>query len=218
MIIAIDGPAGAGKSTIATAVARTLGFQLIDTGAMFRTVAVKAEELGIDLEDGSQVAKLASELEFSFELEEAGNVVFCNGERMGDTIRTPDASRHASIVSAHPQVRQVLLNLQRAAGKRAPSVIEGRDIGTVVFPDAEVKIFLTANPNVRAQRRVEQLRFAGEDSEFEEVLDEIVKRDERDTTRQVAPLVKADDAIEVDSSTQSVEEIVARVVAQIKSP
>jgi cytidylate kinase len=212
MIVAIDGPAGAGKSTIATEVAKRLGFQLIDTGAIYRTVALKAREREVPLEDGETLAEVAEELDFGFELRGDRNVIFCNGEELGGEIRTPENSRAASIVSAHPEVREALLGIQRALGRSRDSVLEGRDIGTVVFPDAEVKVFLTASPKVRARRRVEQLEDAGRPADYESILREIRERDERDSTRAVAPLIPADDAVEIDSTEHTIDEVVTRVI------
>jgi len=212
VIVAIDGPAGAGKSTIATEVAKHLGYQLIDTGAMYRTLAKRAMDLDIDLKDASSVAHLASTLNFKFELHNGENTVSCNGEELGKEIRTAKVSDASSIVSAFAEVRLALLELQREIGQNGDTVLEGRDIGTVVFPKAEVKIFLTASAEARAKRRVAQMRRGGEDSEFETVLSEIVKRDKRDRTRTMSPLIKADDAVEVDSTEYEVKEVVDLVL------
>lgn len=215
MIVAIDGPAGAGKSTIATRVAEELGFQLIDTGAIYRTVAWKAAASDLDLEDGKAVADLARDLEFTFELVDGDNVVFCNGEAIGDEIRAPEVSYGASIVSAHPEVRAALLDIQRDLGRARSSVLEGRDIGTVVFPDADVKVFLTATPQERARRRVEQMLEKGDEADYEEVLAEIEARDERDANRDAAPLKQADDAVAIDSTRFDIEEVVAQILAVV---
>ncbi len=216
MIVAIDGPAGAGKSTIATQVARHLGYQLIDTGAMYRTVAKRAIDLHVELSDASAIAQLASTLHFAFEIKDGVNVVNCNGQILGPEIRSPEVSNVSSIISAFAEVRQVLIELQRTIGKNGNVVLEGRDIGTVVFPNADVKVFLTATPEARAGRRMEQMRLSGEDSEFEIVLDDIVKRDKRDRTRTRSPLVMADDALKVDSTEHKIDEVVKLILKEVE--
>lgn len=215
MIVAIDGPAGAGKSTIATRVAEELDFQLIDTGAIYRTVAWKAEERSIDLDDGAAVASLARGLEFRFDLVDGENVLFCNDEAVGAEIRTPDVSYAASIVSAHPEVREALLDIQRELGRVRSSVLEGRDIGTVVFPNAEVKVFLTATAEERARRRVEQMEESGKSADYDDVLDDIVARDERDSNRAAAPLKQAEDAHAIDSTRFTIDEVVDQILALV---
>ena len=211
MIIAIDGPAGAGKSTVARELAKRQGFQLVDTGAMYRCVAYEALKAGLELEDAEAVAAIAGELRFEFRFVDEENVTFCNGEAVHLEIRSAEVSRAASITSAHPEVREVLVKQQRKVGRDRSSVLEGRDIGTVVFPDAELKVFITASPEVRAQRRLEQMAEQGEEANYEEVLSEIVARDKRDSERDVAPLRKAADAVAIDSSNRSVEDILAEL-------
>lgn len=213
MIIALDGPAGAGKSTIARHVASALGFQLIDTGAIYRTVALRALEANLSLDDAERCAELARELDFSFKIQGDRNVIFCGGEPVGDEIRTSEMSLAASTVSAHPQVRAALLDQQRKLGAARDSVLEGRDIGTVVFPDADLKIFLTASAEERASRRVSQLAEQGVTEDYEEVLRTIKERDHRDMTRPVAPLVAARDAVSLDTTGLEIDAIVARIVA-----
>lgn len=215
-IVAIDGPAGAGKSTIASRVAEELGFQLVDTGAIYRTVAFKALQLDIDLEDGHSLAQLAADLEFEFRFVDGKNHVVCNGEGLGEEIRTAEVSRAASFVSAHAEVREALLNIQRSLGRGSSSVFEGRDIGTVVFPNADVKVFLTASAEERARRRVEQIEEKGRDADYEETLREISERDERDTQRAAAPLVQADDAVAIDSTSKSIDEVVDEIVTLVQ--
>ncbi len=212
MIVAIDGPAGAGKSTIASRVARRLGYQLIDTGALYRAVAHEASRRGVDTDDPEAVAGVADRLEFRFETTDEANVLYCDGEAMGDEIRTAEVSWLTSVVSSYPEVREALLDVQRDLGRAESSVLEGRDIGTVVFPDAEVKIFLTASAEERARRRCEQLEDKGEPADFEATLREIRERDERDRNRDVAPLTMADDAIEVDTTEMNPEEVVGAVL------
>jgi CMP/dCMP kinase len=217
MIIAIDGPAGAGKSTVSRALAERLGFQLVDTGAMYRTVAYEAMRHGVDLHDADAVATVARALNFEFRFVDGENVTYVDGHALGNEIRTAEVSRNASIVSAHPAVRDALLELQRDVGRRRPSVLEGRDIGTVVFPDAELKVYITASPEVRAHRRVEQMKEQGQHADYDEVLKEIVERDRRDTCRDVAPLRQADDALGIDSTGVDVETIVEDLIAEARA-
>lgn len=213
MIVAIDGPAGAGKSTIARRVAQRLDFQLIDTGAIYRTVAWRAIEAQLDLDDAAAIAEMAASLRFDFKRDEGGeNTLICDGRAMGNEIRTPEISLASSQVSSHPELRQALLQIQRDLGERASSVLEGRDIGTVVFPGAEVKIFLTASNEIRAQRRVDQMRERGESAELAKVLAEIVERDRRDSERATAPLKRADDAVDLDTSALDIDQVVARIL------
>lgn len=213
MIIAIDGPAGAGKSTIAAEVARRLGFRLIDTGAIYRTVAWLAREQGVPLDDGPALAALAGSVDLEFRLEDGGTALYRDGVRVGDEIRTPENGQAASKVSALPEVRAALLEIQREMGRAHSSVLEGRDIGTVVFPDADVKIFLSASPSERARRRVEQLREKGVAADYDAILREIEERDHRDSTRAIAPLVPAPDAIEIDATAIDIEGVVRAVLA-----
>lgn len=216
MIVAIDGPAGAGKSTVASQLALRMGFQLVNTGAMYRTVAYEALQADIDLEDSEKVAEIAGGLEFEFRFVDGENVTFCQGRALRNEIRTAEVSRAASIISAHPEVRDVLVEQQRRVGRERPSVLEGRDIGTVVFPDADLKVFITASAAVRAERRVEQMGEQGEEADFDEVLREIVERDKRDTEREVAPLKQAEGALAIDSSNRSVDDILEEIEAIIE--
>ena len=212
MIIAIDGPAGAGKSTIARQVAEALDFQLIDTGALYRAVTYKALEEGCDLDEPAEVAAVAASLDFDFRREDGDNVLYCDGEPLRQEIRTPKVSRASSQISGYPAVRKALLGIQRDLGRSEASVLEGRDIGTVVFPKADIKIFLTASKEVRAHRRLEQMKEQGMEADLDEVLEEIVERDKRDTERDVAPLKKADDAVEVDTTGLEIDEVVERIL------
>lgn len=218
MIVAIDGPAGAGKSTIAHRVAGALGFQLIDTGAIYRTVAWRALKASKDLSDSAAVAQLAAGLRFDFQLGPDGeNIVLCDERPMGDEIRTPEISLASSKISGFPAVRAALLQIQRDLGERASSVLEGRDIGTVVFPNAEVKIFLTASDKIRAERRLAQMQKRGEDSTYEAVLKEIVERDRRDSERDVAPLKRAPDAHHLDTSQLDIDQVVAKILEIVRA-
>jgi CMP/dCMP kinase len=221
-IVAIDGPAGAGKSTVSRAVARALGFVLVDTGAMYRAVALEAQRLGVDWTDGPGVGRVARELVLRRGLvlspgSDRGVHVELDGVDVSDAIRSPDMALGASAVSVHPAVREALLALQRQAGEDGGVVLEGRDIGTVVFPAAEAKFFLTARPEIRAARRYEELVARGQSVSFEQTLEEVILRDRQDETREVAPLKKAPDALEIDASTRSVAETVDLIVARVKA-
>jgi cytidylate kinase len=211
LIVAIDGPAGAGKSTAARLLAARLGYALLDTGAIYRTMALRARQRGIAWEDGPGVAGLADELELVFRLAGTVNHVFANGEDVTAAIRTPEISDGASRVSALPEVRAALLGLQRRIGAAGGVVVEGRDIGTVVFPDAHAKFFLTASADERARRRVAELRSAGRTVDLAQTKAEILARDTRDSSRATAPLRRASDAVEIDSSAMGPDEVVSRM-------
>jgi cytidylate kinase len=211
LIVAIDGPAGAGKSTAARLLAQRLGYALLDTGAIYRTMALRARERGVAWDDGPGVAALADGLDIAFRLEGKINRVFADGQDVTAAIRTPEMSDGASRVSALPEVRAALLGLQRRIGAGGGVVVEGRDIGTVVFPAAEAKFFLTASTDERARRRVAELTAAGRPVDAGATRAEIIARDERDSTRAAAPLRKADDAVEIDSSALDAEAVVARM-------
>ena len=215
MIIAIDGPSGAGKSTVAKAVAERLGFSCLDTGAMYRSIAWQAINDGCDLNDGEALGKIAREKLIEFQIE-PGCVspakVTIGGVDVTDAIRTAQIDRSVSAASAHPAVREALVEQQRRIGHAGNYVVEGRDIGTVVFPDAEVKVFLTASAEERARRRVEQNAQRGVGStDFDEVLADIVRRDDYDSSRDTAPLRAAEDAHPIDSTAFPVDEVVAMV-------
>lgn len=217
-VVAIDGPAGAGKSTAARRAAEALGFVLVDTGALYRGVALVAKERGVDLEDGEHVAAVARSLELRFASGQEGEPkLFIDGQDCTAAIRRPEISTAASVVSAHPAVRAALLDLQRELGARGGVVLEGRDIGSVVFPDAEVKIYLTASDEERARRRVDDLHQRGFDADLAAVIAEIRERDRRDSERDVAPLTIAEGAIVVDTSELSFDEVVGRLVEIVRS-
>ncbi|MCC6746586.1 MAG: (d)CMP kinase [Deltaproteobacteria bacterium] len=213
MIIAIDGPAGSGKSTLALRLAQRLGCTLLDTGAIYRALALLARRSGADWGDGPALARLASSLRVSFSLEGDVNRVFVEGEDLSDAIRTPEISRGSSEVSRHPEVREALLALQRELAAAGSLVTEGRDTTTVVFPEAQVKVFLLADARVRAERRQRQLAAAGHVVELEEVLAAEEARDRSDAERAVAPLRQAPDAVVLDTTRLSVEEAIQRVLA-----
>ena len=215
MIVAIDGPAGAGKSTIARRVAARLGAVYIDTGAMYRSVALLALRSGTDLADAARLESLARAADIEFEAGSARTLL--NGEDVSEAIRKPEVSPAASKVSAIPGVRRALVEKQRRMGMAASVVMEGRDIGTVVFPNAEVKIFLDADPEVRAARRVRELQEKGPAPPAAEVAREIRERDHRDSTRADSPLVAAADAVRLDTTALSldqVEQAILEVIAR----
>lgn len=209
MIIAIDGPAGSGKSTISARLAGELGYQLIDTGALYRCVALVANRERIELMDGVKLGQVASAMRVRFQFEEGRNRVFLNGDDVTDAIRTAESGAGASRVASHTQVREALLGVQRQLGLSKDSVMEGRDIGTVVFPDADHKVYLTASLAERARRRWSEF---GLELPLDEVQRQIQERDERDMNRSVAPLIQAKDAIRVDTTGLSQDEVVAVLV------
>ncbi|HEV3193387.1 MAG TPA: (d)CMP kinase [Polyangiaceae bacterium] len=219
-IVSIDGPAGAGKSTVAKRLAEAIGFVVVDTGALYRAVALGAARAGLAWTDpgavGAYARSLIERAGLSFTRDPEGRArVLLNEEDVTDAIRGPDIAMGASTVSAHPAVRAALLDLQRHAGREGGVVLEGRDIGTVVFPDAELKFFLTARAEVRAARRLAELRAKGQQTTFEETLDEVVRRDTQDTTRATAPLRQAPDAVLIDNSDMTIDGTVARMVERV---
>jgi cytidylate kinase len=220
VIVALDGPAGAGKSTVARMVAERAGLSLVDTGAIYRTVALLALRDGVSVDDGDALGRAATTLpaRLRFAVENGSNRVFLDDAEITAAIRTPEVSTAASAVARHPAVRAALLDLQRALGRRgAGSVLEGRDIGTVVFPDADVKAFVTASPEERARRRMRELAERGlADSEaYASVLADIVARDKQDTERAVAPLKPAADAVVVDTTGRTLDEVTATILGLI---
>ena len=210
--IAIDGPGGAGKSTIAKRLAKELGFYYVDTGAIYRTVAYFLDLLGISPKDVDGVERYIDELTVEIEYDEDGlQHMIMNGMDVSEDIRTPEISLKASDVSAHAVVRDMLLDMQRDVAKKHNVIMDGRDIGTVVLPRATVKIFLTASAEVRAQRRTDELIAKGQKANFQQVLKEIQQRDYQDTHREVAPLKQAKDAVRVDTSELDIEGVVAAI-------
>jgi len=216
--IAIDGPAGAGKSTIAKALAKELGFRYVDTGAIYRTVAYFLDLLGISPKDVDGVERYIDELTIVIEYDDEGKQhMLMNGMDVSDEIRTQDISQKASLVSAHAVVREVLLDMQRDVAKHYNVIMDGRDIGTVVLPKADVKIFLTATPEVRAKRRYDELIAKGQKAQLPTILKEIIQRDYQDTHREIAPLKMARDSIKLDTSELDIEGVLAemkRIIAQ----
>lgn len=198
--VAIDGPSGAGKSSLAKRLAADLGYVYVDTGAMYRSIGLYAVRQGIDLHDADAVAALLPGIQLDIRLVEGAQHVYLNGEDVSEAIRAEEIGMAASAVSAHPQVRAFLLDTQRGLAANQNVLMDGRDIGTVVLPQATVKIFLTASAEARAQRRCKELQEKGQPAELETVLADIRQRDYQDTHREVAPLKQADDAILVDTS------------------
>ena len=212
--IAIDGPAGAGKSTIAKKLAADLGYHYVDTGAIYRTVAYFMDLLGVSPKDVDGVERYIDELTIEIEYDEDGKQhMIMNGMDVTDDIRTQDISQKASLVSAHAVVREVLLDMQRDMAKNYDVIMDGRDIGTVVLPKASVKIFLTASPEVRAKRRCDELIAKGQKAKYETILKEIKQRDYQDTHREIAPLKLARDSIKVDTSEMDIDQVVAHIRA-----
>ena len=218
LIVAIDGPAGAGKSTVSKLLARRLGLSFVDSGALYRTVALSALRQGIVTDDDAALAALVGRIRISFKATADENRVYLEGEDVSAEIRTPEISLLASAVSARPVVRAGLLGLQRRLALEAPvgAVLEGRDIGTVVFPDADLKFFLEASPDVRARRRYEELFQKGTESTLDAVLADQTQRDRNDASRAVAPLKPADDAVWVDSSGLPLSEVVQQLERVIR--
>lgn len=214
--IAIDGPAGAGKSTMARRLADELGFVYVDTGAIYRTVGYHMNLMGIGPKDIDGITRLIDDVNLQITYDEAGaQHMILNGADVSGEIRTPEMSMIASTISAHKIVRELLLDTQRDIARSHDTVMDGRDIGTVVLPRADVKIFLTASPEVRARRRCDQLAQAGKKADEGKILQEILKRDEQDMNRPVAPLRQAKDAILVDSSAQTPDETLAQLLSVV---
>ncbi len=214
--VAIDGPAGAGKSTVSRAAAKAVGYIYVDTGALYRAVGVNALRNGIDTKDKPAVAATLADISVDLVFENGEQKVLLNGEDVSTEIRTPPASMAASDVSAVPEVRAFLFDLQRDIAARNNCIMDGRDIGTVVLPDAKVKIFLTASPEERAMRRYKELIEKGNDVNYEEVLEDLVQRDYNDSHREIAPLKPAEDGVILDTTGMSLEESVNAIIEIIK--
>ena len=216
LIIAIDGPVGSGKSTLARRVAALLGYLYIDSGAMYRSIALKALRNGVPLDSGDPLTSLAGQTRIDLRAEDGALRVFLDGEDVTAAIRTPEVALAASKVAVVPGVRRVLVAEQRRAGAAGGVVMEGRDIGSVVFPDAQLKIFLTASPEVRAERRWREHQQKGDKIDLARTLDEIHERDRRDRERTNSPLVRAKDAVVIDSTAMDPEEVARLVVMLAK--
>ena len=210
--IAIDGPAGAGKSTIARRIAKEMGFYYVDTGAIYRTVAYFMDLLGVSPKDTDGVERYIDELTVGIEYDEDGlQHMIMNGMDVTNDIRTQDISQKASLISAQPVVREVLLDMQQEVARQHNVVMDGRDIGTVVLPEANVKIFLTASAEVRAKRRTDELTAKGQKANFDKILQEIQQRDYQDTHRPIAPLKMARDSVKVDTSELNIDQVVETI-------
>ncbi len=205
--IAIDGPAGAGKSTIAKKIAGKLGFIYVDTGAMYRAMALFLMNKGIDATDAAAVSLNCKDADITIRYENKEQVVYLNGENVNGMIRTEQVSNMASVTSANPDVRKKLVQLQQKLAADADVVMDGRDIGTCVLPDADVKVFLTAGSRVRAERRYKELVKKGEECDIDVIEKDIIERDRQDMTREISPLTAADDAVLVDSSYMTIDEV-----------
>lgn len=214
--VAIDGPAGAGKSTIARAAAAQLGFVYVDTGALYRTIGLAVCRRGIDGTDVSGILATLPEIQVGLTYQDGAQHVLLDGEDVSDAIRTPQISTYASQVSSVPEVRAYLLDLQRDLARRQSVIMDGRDIGTVILPDAKVKIFLTASPEKRAARRCAELREKGQDVTVEGILADMERRDALDASRAVAPLKQAEDAVLVDTSDLTLEQSIDAVLTVIR--
>lgn len=213
--VAIDGPAGAGKSSIAAAVAGKVGYIYVDTGALYRAVAYSVIKNGTDPSESEKVISLLSKLQVELKFVDKCQRVFVNGEDISDMIRTPEVSMGASVVSAIGEVRNFLFELQKKIARENNVIMDGRDIGTVVLPDAQLKIFLTASPQERARRRYEEIKDK-QDVSFDEILRDIIKRDENDMNRAVSPLRQAKDAVLVDTTEMSIEEVISCIEDMIR--
>lgn len=213
--IAVDGPAGAGKSTIAKKVAAKLGVIYVDTGAMYRAMALYLNRMGVSADDQETISKACENADISIAYEDGKQVVLLAGENVNDYIRTPEVSQMASKSSANPDVRKKLVSLQQELAAKTSVIMDGRDIGSCVLPNADVKIFLTASSRVRATRRYEELIAAGTACDLDEIEKEIIERDERDMTREHSPLVQVWDATLLDSSDMTIDEVVDAIIALV---
>jgi cytidylate kinase len=215
--IAIDGPSGAGKSTVAKALAKTLGIVYVDTGALYRTIGYAAVSRGISTKDAVAMEALLPDIQIDVKYENGTQCVYLNGENLGDRIRRPEISMAASDVSAIPAVRAFLLDTQRDIARRNSVVMDGRDIGTVILPDADVKIFMVASAEARALRRTKELEEKGMPASYEEVLADMNKRDEQDRNRDIAPAIAAPDAIHFDNSYEGFDEALEALLTVIRN-
>ena len=210
--IAIDGPSGAGKSSVAKALSKKMGIVYVDTGALYRTVGYYIRSVGADPKSAEEVTPHLKDINIEVKYENGTQCVYLNGENLGDKIREPEISMYASAVSAIPAVRAFLLETQKSVARANNVVMDGRDIGTVILPDAEVKIFLTASVECRAMRCVLELKEKGMEAKYEDVLAEMIERDNNDRNRDVAPAVAADDAVVLDNSELTMEETLEKII------
>lgn len=214
--IAVDGPAGAGKSTVAKAIAKKMGINYMDTGATYRAVAYALLKRNVDLKDKDKVKAMLDQIDITVVYTEEGQRVLCNGEDVTPYIRTSEVSKGASDVAVIPEVRLKLVDIQRRTAEQYDMIMDGRDIGTYVLPDAQAKFFITASPKIRAQRRWLELKEAGVEKNLEELEQEIIARDNTDSEREFAPLRQAEDALLVDTGEMTIEQVVAFLEEKIK--
>ena len=214
--IAIDGPSGSGKSTLAKGLAKELGYVYVDTGAIYRTVGLFAKRNSIDPHDEEAISARFADIDISLKWEDGAQKIFLSDEDVSELIRTPEASMYASAVSALPKVRAFLLDMQRSFAKKSNVIMDGRDIGTVILPDAQVKIFMQAHPEERARRRMLELNAKGKNVTFEEVYADMVLRDKNDSSREVAPCVPAKDAVVFDNTGLDIPQTVKKALEIIK--
>ncbi|WP_315166572.1 (d)CMP kinase [Metaclostridioides mangenotii] len=213
LVIAVDGPAGAGKSTIAKIIADKLGINYIDTGAMYRAITFKCLKNNVDVENTNEVVKLAKSTDIDFR----DNNIYLDDKIVNDEIRTVDVSNNVSKVSKIKEVRNLLVDVQRNIGSKSSVILDGRDIGSVVFPNADYKFYIVATPEERGSRRFKEMKEKGYDVNLDEIIKDIVDRDIMDMSRKFAPLVKADDALEIDTTGKTIDNVVAEVVSKIKA-
>ncbi len=216
IVITVDGPSGAGKGTLCHALAEKLGFEFLDSGAIYRILALAAQKEGIDFADEEALAELGLHIDVKFVPHQGEIKVILNGENVGDQIRTAEAGQNASKIAVYPKVRQALLQRQRDFSTEKGLIADGRDMGTVVFPEAPIKLFLDASAEERAKRRVKQLQEKGFNANFDEILVEIKERDFRDRNRAIAPLVPAPDALLLDSTSLSIDEVIRQALDYIQ--
>ncbi len=212
LIIAIDGPSGAGKSTVGQALAKRLGYLYINTGLMYRAVALRVRERSVGTEDEGALSELVSSIHITFVTERGETRILCDGEDVTPAISSPEISRLSSDISKSKSVREALVQMQRELGRKGGVVLDGRDIGTVVFPDADIKFYLEADPEERGRRRFKELLKKGIEVDFKETLKGVIERDRNDMNRSLSPLRKADDAILINSTSRSIEEVVGEMV------
>lgn len=212
LVIAIDGPAGAGKSTIAKIIANKLNINYIDTGAMYRAVTLKCLQNNIDINNENEVIELAKQTEIDFK----DNNIYLDNKIVNDEIRTVEVTKNVSNVAKIKEVRFLMVDVQRNIGERSSVILDGRDIGSYVFPNADYKFYLIATPEERGKRRYKELQEKGTDVKLQDVIDDIIKRDEIDSTREFAPLIKAENAIEIDTTGKSIDDVVSSVLEKIK--
>ncbi|WP_304340212.1 (d)CMP kinase [Metaclostridioides mangenotii] len=213
LVIAVDGPAGAGKSTIAKIIADKLGINYIDTGAMYRAITFKCLKNNVDVENTDEVVKVAKSTDIDFR----DNNIYLDDKIVNDEIRTVDVSNNVSKVSKIKEVRNLLVDVQRSIGSKSSVILDGRDIGSVVFPKADYKFYIVATPEERGSRRFKEMKEKGYDVNLDEIIKDIVDRDKMDMSRKFAPLVKADDALEIDTTGKTIDNVVAEVVSKIKA-